>query len=77
MLNGDKSAEDKFFSMMRAIAPLLGTPTYPLTPAKYFFDLSPGRRRPPRPGDVIGGTIYGQRDNQPTNIPTLLQDAAE
>lgn len=75
MLNGDKSAEDKFFSMMRAISPLLGTPTYPLTPAKYLFDLSQGDVDPRGPGDVIGGVIYGQRDNQPENIPTAIQDA--
>ena len=26
--------------------------------------------------DYVGGALYGQRKNQPANIPTILQDIA-
>ncbi len=76
MLDGDKDGEEKFFALMRAAGPVLQLPTYLLTPAKYAVDTAQGETAPRGPGDVVGGAVYGAREGQPANVPTLLQDLA-
>lgn len=77
MLDGEKGADDKVFAMYRAIAPLLGTPTYPLVPVKYFTDLAQDELEPRGPGDVAGGAVYGEKKSGAKNPFTVGQDLAE
>lgn len=74
MLDGEKGADEKVFAMYRVLAPLLGTPTYPLTPAKYFTDLATGQAEPRGPGDVAGGAVYGEKKSHAVNPFTAAQD---
>jgi hypothetical protein len=74
MLDGDKGAEEKAFAMWRAIAPLLGKPTYPLVPAKYLIDTARGETEPRGAGDVAGGAVYGEKKSGAANPFTVGQD---
>lgn len=61
---------------LRLLGTLTGTPVrmgeVPLT---YFWDLGTGAQQPQNPGQVVGGLVYGARDDQPINVPTALGDA--
>lgn len=76
MLDGEKSADEKLFALYLAIAPLLGTPTYPLVPVKYLTDVAQGDVEPRGPGDVAGGAVYGEKKSGAKNPFTVGQDLA-
>lgn len=71
--HGDKA----IMELARGLGMMLGVPIRPLTTqADYLLGLATGNTEAPRnPADLVGGLIYGQRPNQPANIPTIIGDA--
>lgn len=76
---GDSAkAQKKLDAFLRSLGPLHGLPvSQPARTVGYLKDLVEGDVTPRGPFDVLGGLVYGQREGQPANIPTLIQDALE
>lgn len=76
MLDGNKDGEAKFFAVLKALAPLTGTATYPFaTPGRYLYDVSQGQQHPRNPADVVSGATFGARKGQPENPASIVGDA--
>jgi hypothetical protein len=69
----DKAIEE----VTRGLFMFTGVATRPLRAAGYLKDLNEGDVDARGIGDVVGGVLYGQRDDQPASLPTLVQDLAE
>lgn len=74
--NDDKESEQKARQLLQAIAPIAGLPiSLPMRAGGYAYDAAQGNVDVRGPGDVVGGLLYGQREDGPANLPTMLQDA--
>lgn len=74
--SGDASAWDKAVALAKAAGSWKGAPVVrPLRTADYIHDLVFGETEARNPADVVGGTIYGQRENQPLNPASAIGNA--
>jgi GGDEF domain-containing protein len=76
---GDEDAAETFFDLSRSLGIALGIPTRPLRAGEYLYDLAAGetRARPPYAPDVVSGVVYGERERQPANPASTVQDVIE
>lgn len=67
----DATGLDKVEAMLRALGPMTGLPTtQPIRTGRYGYEALLQHSIPIEgPGDVAAGLVYGQRPNQPWNIP--------
>jgi GGDEF domain-containing protein len=76
--DGDKDADDRVKAAIKGLGFVAEQPVgQPLATGGYLYDVGVGEVEPRGTGDVAGGLLYGQRDGQPTNVPTLIQDIIE
>ncbi|PZR17533.1 MAG: hypothetical protein DI536_04260 [Archangium gephyra] len=59
----------------RSMSLVTGFPYRALDPTlPYIWDITAGDRAVPNAGRFVGGVLYGERDNQPANIPAAVGD---
>jgi hypothetical protein len=76
--DGDKDADVRLESLLRGISLATGQPWgQPIRSGFYGYRAATGKVPVRGAGDVIGGGIYGQGQNQAANIPTLIEDFLE
>lgn len=77
-LEGGGDEERAFWQALKAVGLLTGAPTrFVETSGKYFWEVGVGERDVPNAGRFVGGAIYGERDEQPVNVPTLIGDSID
>lgn len=65
----------KVSDLLRALGPVAGVPiSQPLKTGRYLYEVGAGQREVRNPFDLIGGVIYGERDNQPANPASVAAD---
>lgn len=70
--NGNADSEKLLMETAKTMGLTFGVATGPLPAIKYVADVAQGDADPRR---AVSGLIYGNRDNQPANPASLLEDA--
>jgi GGDEF domain-containing protein len=73
LAKGEGDASRASSEALRSIGVLTGLPTRAIdTTGRYLWEVSTGTRDVPNAGRFVGGVLYGERDKQPDNVPTLI-----
>ena len=71
----DKSEVDKLEAVWRILGATKGMPQGMNKSLRYLLEVGLGERVVESPGRAVGGGIYGERDEQPDNVPQAVGDA--
>jgi len=75
MADEEKDAKKRINAFLRSAGTVTGMPvSQVLRTGNYLFDVLSDEREARGPGDVVGGVLYGERDDQPWSIPVGAQD---
>ncbi|MDP1824904.1 MAG: diguanylate cyclase [Archangium sp.] len=74
----DAKKDKALKELLRTIGTVTGLPTrFFDTSVRYMLETTLGEREVPNVGRAVGGIVYGERENQPDNIPQALGDGLD